>query len=136
MSASLMHGLVATTLASSIAVVCVGALRKPLRRLAGSQSAYWLWLLVPAAALAVFLPAPTYQPRTLPDSLSEALSYTATAVAARGVSVDYVKIGLATWLLGVVVIAALLMVRQRAFVRSLGPMTDGPDGVLYSDSIV
>ena len=36
MSASLMHVLVAMTLASSIA---------------GSQSAYWVWLLVPATAL-------------------------------------------------------------------------------------
>jgi beta-lactamase regulating signal transducer with metallopeptidase domain len=37
-----MHLLIATTVASSIAVVFVAVLRKPLRRVVGSQSTYLL----------------------------------------------------------------------------------------------
>jgi beta-lactamase regulating signal transducer with metallopeptidase domain len=60
MDASLARTLVEATLASTIAVLIVCVLRKPLRRITGAQSAYWLWLLVPATALAVFLPAQSY----------------------------------------------------------------------------
>jgi beta-lactamase regulating signal transducer with metallopeptidase domain len=131
-----MHMLIATTIASSIAVLLVGALRKPLRRIAGSQSAYWLWSLVPATALAVFLPAASRPQQPLPGTINEVLSNTVMTVAASRAAADYMQLGLAVWLLGAFVIAALLIARQGAFVRSLGRMSTGPDGVLYSDSIV
>jgi beta-lactamase regulating signal transducer with metallopeptidase domain len=97
-SVSLVHVLVGMTIASSIAVLIVGALRKPLRRIAGPRSAYWVWLLLPTTALAVFLPAPTYPQRTLPGAVSEVLSNTAVTVGVSGISANYLKIGLATWL--------------------------------------
>jgi bla regulator protein BlaR1 len=137
MSASLMHFLIATTIASSIAVLCVGVLRKPLRRLAGPQSAYWLWMLVPATALAVFVPAPHGRilANTLPGSVGEVLFTSMVRVATSGASSDFLQFGLATWLLGVCLMAAASVLRQRAFVRSLGSLGNGPDGVPCSDAI-
>ena len=61
MGASVARALLEATFASSIAVLIVCVLRKPMRRITGARSAYWLWLFVPATALAVFLPAPSYQ---------------------------------------------------------------------------
>jgi bla regulator protein BlaR1 len=140
MGVSLMRALAEMTIASSIAILLVGAMRKPLRRVAGVQSACWLWLLVPALSLAVFLPAPPHQERilsnALPSSASEALSNAVALVSTGGTSTDYLNMGLVTWFLGVLVMSILLVLRQRAFVRSLGIMGCGPDGVFSSDAIV
>ena len=49
--------LVEGTLASSVAILLVLALRKPLRDRFGAAAGYAAWWLVPAAVLAVLLPA-------------------------------------------------------------------------------
>ena len=59
MSVSPMYLIAELTIATSLAIVVVGLTRKPLRRLAGAQVSYLLWLLVPASALVVSLPAPS-----------------------------------------------------------------------------
>jgi hypothetical protein len=56
MTSSVMQTLAALSLATSIAVVVMALLRRLVRRIAGIQVAYWLWLLVPVSALAVLLP--------------------------------------------------------------------------------
>ncbi len=137
MSTSLMNLLIATTLASSIAVLCAAVLRKPLRRLAGPQSAYWVWLLVPAVALAVFLPT-HQQPllaRTLPHSVGKVIYSTIESVSPGALSSDYAQLGLAAWLLGVCLIAGASVLRQRAFTQSLGSMGKRSDGMLCSAAI-
>jgi beta-lactamase regulating signal transducer with metallopeptidase domain len=132
-----MNLLITATLASSIAVLWVGVLRKPLRRLAGPQSAYWVWLLVPAVALAIFLPA-HQEPglaRTLPHSVGEVIYSTMARVSPAGISSDYLQPGLAIWLLGVCAVSASAVLRQRAFIRSLGSMETDTDGMLCSAAI-
>jgi beta-lactamase regulating signal transducer with metallopeptidase domain len=90
--------------------------------------------------LAVFLPVPTYKKEIfsspLPSFVSEVLSDAVESVATSGASTVDVNIALATWLLGVFVMSTWLVLRQRAFVRSLGSMGSGPDGVQCSDSVV
>jgi beta-lactamase regulating signal transducer with metallopeptidase domain len=130
-----MHTLTATSLATSLAVLIVAGLRKPLRRIAGCGSAFWLWLLVPASALAVFVPAPAHVPGALPTSVTQVLSNVSATASASDISGGYVKIVLTIWLLGVAVMAILLLIRHRTFVRSLGRLRTGPEGVLCSDFI-
>jgi bla regulator protein BlaR1 len=140
MDASLARVLVEATLASSLALLVVCVLRKPLRRITGAQSAYWVWLLVPATALAVFLPAPGYQIQLLasplPGFIGTTLSNAVDTVSSGEPSANYVTLGLATWLLGVLLMSAVWVARHRAFVRTLGNLAPGPDGVLRSDSVV
>ena len=51
------------TLATSLAIIAVLFLRKPVRRFFGAQNAYALWILVPASLIAVALPR--YETTTL-----------------------------------------------------------------------
>ena len=48
MDSDLLEALIRATLASSVSVLLIGLLRKPLRIAVGARGAYWLWLLVPA----------------------------------------------------------------------------------------
>jgi bla regulator protein BlaR1 len=139
MAASLARVLIEVTLASSIAVLVVLALRKPLRRITGAQSAYWTWLLVPTTALAVFLPAPSYRNEVLanplPGFIGETLSNAVETVSPGDSSANYVTLALAIWLFGVLLMSAAWVVRHRAFVRTLGYLQPGADGVFRSDSV-
>jgi len=140
MGASLARVLVEATFASSIAVLIVWVLRKPLRRTTGAQSAYWVWLLVPATALAVFLPAPGYQSQLLasplPGFIGEALTNAVETVSMGESSSNYVILGLSTWLLGALLMSSIWVVRHGTFVRKLGNLAPGLDGVLRSDFVV
>jgi beta-lactamase regulating signal transducer with metallopeptidase domain len=140
MSNSLAHSLLVVTLASSVAIVLVAVLRRPLRYAVGARAAYWQWLLVPASACAVLLPAPVDTvrmiPESLPGSVSAALSSAMVSVGAVGPSSNFVAASLAIWLLGTFLMLAWLVRRQRAFVRSLGTMAPDPDGIYRSSSTV
>ena len=57
-SADGFNALAAATIASSLAIGIVLAVRVPLRRWLGAQAAYLCWLLVPVAVFATRLPAP------------------------------------------------------------------------------
>jgi bla regulator protein blaR1 len=120
-------------------VLLVGALRKPLRRVAGARVAYWLWLAVPANSLAVLLPVPSHTVRAithfLPSPLTGVSVDQLVSASSIGSSSGYAVTALATWLAGVVLVAALFANRQRAFVRSLGRLTADSDGTLRSDRI-
>ena len=127
MSASLLHALINSTIASSLAILLVAALRRPLRAAAGARAAYWLWLLIPAVVLATLLPAPSgileISSRSLTDHVGSALSdVVAISERPRTKSV-YVVVGLTIWAAGVATMLGLLLHRQQAFVRSLGKLT-------------
>jgi bla regulator protein blaR1 len=140
MGSSLVHSLLIVTAASSLAIVLVGMLRKPLRYAVGARAAYWQWLLVPASVFAVLLPAPLHSVRTIsesvPGSVSAAFSSALVSVSAVGASPNYLVTGLAIWLLGIAAMLTWLVRRQRAFVRSLGELRTDPDGVCRSTSVV
>jgi beta-lactamase regulating signal transducer with metallopeptidase domain len=97
MSASVIQLIGELTIAASIAIVIVAAVRRPLRRIGGARIAYLSWLLVPTSQLVVLLPAPS-QPLqmtvdAIPQSLLGALQTVVSAnLGAAGV--DYAAIGL------------------------------------------
>jgi beta-lactamase regulating signal transducer with metallopeptidase domain len=139
MSSSAVHSLIIATAASSIAIVLVGVLRKPLRFAVGARAAYWQWLLVPASVLAALLPAPIHSVRLVADSLpspvSAALSSVLVSVSATGAS-DSNATGLAIWLLGASGMLLWFVRSQAVFVRSLGKLMPDSAGIHRSSAIV
>lgn len=140
MSSSLVHSLVIVTVASSLAIALVGLLRKPLRYVVGVRAAYWLWMLVPASALAAFMPAPVRSVRMITESLhasvSTAFSGAMISAGVAGESISNVAAVVAVWLLGTCLMFTWLARRQRIFVSSLGKMVADADGIYRSSSIV
>ena len=138
MSASLVC-LVQLTIVSTVTVLVVGALRKPLRHAAGARAAYWLWVAVPATTLAVLLPAPMPATQTSMHSflpaLSGGVSDSLASAAATGSSAYFAAAVPLIWLTGALLIAAWLTSRQRAFVRSLGRLVVSRDGTFRSERI-
>jgi bla regulator protein blaR1 len=140
MNSSPLHLLILVTIASSMAIVLLGVMRKPLRYAVGARVAYWLWLLVPASVLAALLPAPLQSVRPMTGSVAGPMdmvfSSAMVSFTAIGVPVNYVLATLTAWLLGAAFMFVWLVRCQRAFVRSLGEVTTDPDGICRSRSIV
>ena len=89
--------------AAALGVVLVLLLRLPARRLLGPRLAYWLWMLVPVAAIASLFP-----------SLSETLGVGATAAPLpRNVAL----IALVVWMSGAILYAGFVLEQERAFRR-------------------
>ncbi|HET8696323.1 MAG TPA: M56 family metallopeptidase [Gammaproteobacteria bacterium] len=137
MSNSVLSVLAQTTLAATVAIILVALVRKPLARIAGARVAYLVWLLVPACTVAVLLPAPV-QPLALVSEIVPLVSTVlpaaapSTAASAQGAGVP---IALVIWMAGAVLLLALMLYRQRAFIRSLGKLTLAADGTHRSHTI-
>jgi bla regulator protein BlaR1 len=138
MSVSLIYIIAELTAAASLAVFVVMLARKPLRRFAGAQVAYLLWLLVPASALVVSLPAPSQTleaaglafPRLVLDALPAAMS-SGNHVHA---GAEYAAAGMVVWGSGCMLMLAFMVRRQRAFIHSLRDVTAAGDGTYRSAS--
>lgn len=119
------------TLATSVAVLLVLLLRRPLRRTAGAQIAYLAWALVPLSLLAVSLPGPL-RATLLSQAMVDAprrLVAAVTVGAARPLgdpaamqAIDPASpfAWLLAWALGTAVVALAFAMQQRGFVASLG----------------
>jgi beta-lactamase regulating signal transducer with metallopeptidase domain len=125
----LLNGLVLGTLLLSAALLLVALLRWPLRRLAGAQAQYQLWLLVPAVLLAAGLAA--LQPQRplrwqidLPEAdwsapLTAVVEPVAAAAPLAEPSVPLLPLLLlGAWLLGALVCAAVWSQGQRRLLRA------------------
>lgn len=140
MSVSPMYVIAELTVAASLAIFVVGLTRKPLRRFAGAQVGYLLWLLVPASALVVSLPAPSQSleaasltfPRLVLSAFPSATSSENYVYA----GADYATVGVVVWASGCVLIFAFMVRRQRAFIRSLRNVTAAQDGTYRSASVI
>ncbi len=119
------------SLAGTAAVALVLALRRPLRAAFGAGAAYAAWGVVPAALMAVLVPAAA---TPLVPILMAAAPGIARAVAAPALApaADRSAWLLALWAAGVLVLAAMQFRQQRAFMHSLGPLLQRPDGLLQS----
>jgi bla regulator protein blaR1 len=139
MSAEVLQVLTDTTLASSVAVLLVRLLRKPMRAVVGARAAYWLWLLVPAMAVAVLLPAPSptflSTQVTLPEQIRSALIVAPAGESASNRAV-FINSALAIWAIGACAMFVSMLARQRSFVRSLGALTRDADGLHRCDVVV
>ena len=139
MSAEVLQALADTALASSVAVLLVRLLRKPMRAAVGARAAYWLWLLVPAMVAAVLLPAPPQvlvsAQGALPAQIRSALT-TVTVSEVTSNRAALINLALATWAIGACAMFLLMLARQRSFGRSLGALTRDADGLHRCDAVV
>src|SRR5688572_20732826 len=136
MDADLLRALSTAAIASSVAVLLVCLFRRPLRAAVGARIAYWLWLLVPTLVLASLLPAPTQilysASALLPDQVRSALG-TVTIPGALPRGSDGLAAGLLTvWAIGACAMFALLLLRQRSFMRALGTLRPDLNGIQRS----
>ena len=123
MIADLMTLLWHATLASSLAIVLVLMLRKPVRHRFGAQVAYSLWALVPVAIGVSLVPAPvaTDIAASLPLPIAPPVVSTPLPLAQNAVSSidDAIWLSVA-WLAGVALWSIWLAHQQRRFVAGLG----------------
>lgn len=134
MAGDLMAWLLEATLAGSAAILAVLLLRRWLLAAFGASAAYAAWLLVPAALLAILLPATTAPPSPAGrDVVAEAMvGLPATAVAQ---AFDPAPWLIVAWMSGLVVTCLLLVRQQRRFLRGLGPLSRRDDGMYQSDAV-
>jgi len=117
---ALLHGLLAQTIALSLAVVAMRVLQVLTLRRFGAGAAYLGWLLVPVAMLAAALPHPPAALVVHVDVPALAPAWAAAAPLARGAAGNGVALAIAVaWLAGAVSLGALLAVRQRRFEATL-----------------
>ena len=150
MSASLVQVIAELTIAASVAILFVAAVRKPLRRFGGARVTYSAWVLVPASQMVVSLPAPSgwLEPAApvIPQLVLDALPVAASALPApmsadavvAGASyalTNYAGMAVAVWVLGSVAMLLLMIRRHRAFIRSLGTLTTMKDGTRRSSTV-
>jgi bla regulator protein blaR1 len=135
MGAEILLTLAKATLLSSLAILGVGLLRIPLRKLAGPRAAYWIWLLVPAATLTLLLPPPAQLP--LPAGVFSEISLPEMVPATLGAPASSDEWLIATllgaWASGVVAMVIGLVIRQRVFLRSQGSLVPDERGICRSD---
>jgi len=121
-------------LASSVAIVLVLALRRAWRRAFGAGAVVMLWTAVPAATVAVAVPARAVVAGAAPgaDWIAPAVSQSVTnpGVAAHAMPL----VVLSVWLSGTLVAAFLHFRAQRRFLRQLAPFKPGADGIYRSAS--
>src|SRR5687767_13437192 len=129
MIAELLQLLLETTLAAGGATLLVLALRLPLRRAFGARATYALWLLVPAALLAVMLPSPRVESAVAVVAARAAIA-SAQGVAAPSAapSFDATPWLALAWGVGTLAFAMVLARRQRRFRHELGMLQPQPDG--------
>lgn len=139
MNAELLHPLWHATLLASLALIVVLALRGPWLRCFGPGTVLLPWLILPASLLALFVPAPVrlVEGSALPTLAAGAAtspqampSMASTPVATVGAS----DVLLASWLVGAVLLAAFLTLRQWRYRRALGHLEALPDGSFRSQS--
>lgn len=148
MAAELFDWLLRATLASSLAILAVLALRPLWRRWLGAGSVLWLWLLLPAALLATSLPRPTVVTDAAPvEATVLVLEPAVTPVADRGDEVAQAATAAPSalpprttdwlfpvWLAGALALVAWLADQQRGFLRRLGPLRRRDDGSYQASS--
>ena len=118
---------------TTVAALSVTLLRVPLRGTLGARAAYWLWLILPASALAVALPRVKETPASPATVIAwDVFGWTwariADLIALIHLSGPVSAVVCAVWALGAGAALAVMVRRQRSFVRSLGTLVPSPDG--------
>jgi beta-lactamase regulating signal transducer with metallopeptidase domain len=138
MMSNVVHSLIIATLVSSVAVLIVGLLRKPLRYTVGCRAAYWIWLLAPVITIASLLPGPSelvqVNAKSLPPVVNSAYSAVMVSMDATWSSSYTVGI-VVVWLISGFLMILWALKRQRRFVRSLGELTLDSQGFYRSQSV-
>lgn len=137
---SFFGALLLATFIFSAALTLIGVLRTPLREAFGARAAYWVWLLAPGSIIGLLLPPLNGTTIATTQTLSAAANHAWHALPADAITATHVSIqttvGLLVWLSGAATALCVNVLRQRRFVRTLAPLSKGPDGTLRSDAIV
>ena len=123
MSAEGLAVVAAMTLAGSLAILGVLALRVPIRRGFGAQVAYAMWMAIPLIACAVLLPAPV-EPVVVFMRVASVGTPVRLIAAGETTAFDLRGVLFGLWLLGVGLSAAWFVLQQRRYLRSLGRLSD------------
>jgi len=119
--------LVAVSVVSTVAICVVLALRLLARRFLGAQTAYLLWIFVPLAVFAAFLPSPRIAPPIFAHG-SPAATIAATLAAPTVASAFDMRAALLVlWAVGALSMLARFVAQQRRYLRSLGALAASND---------
>lgn len=115
------------SLAASAASAIVLLIRRPVRALFGARVAYALWWLLPAAILAVLLPAPSLAPAAIELGRSGAAAGLPSVISADLPTTPWALTWLwpglaALWLAGCTAALARMALQQHRFHRALGAL--------------
>lgn len=124
-----------TTVASSIAIVLVLLLRQPVRRMFGAAAGYSSWLLVPAALIAVLLPAMPVSPVPITTRLVLGDAGAQMLAAAADPVIGYALWLSIAWLLGVAAMTMRFVRHQHVFRRGLGVLHRRADGLHQAEAM-
>jgi bla regulator protein BlaR1 len=124
-----MASLVFTLLAGALMLV-----RRALRKRVGAAVVYALWLALPIGLALCCWPRHEVQIAVTALALAPAAFDAVGLPVLRGESAgpDLARLVLFVWLAGVLAAACMLLLRQRAFLRALGPLRPGPQGAWLS----
>jgi len=124
---------------TTVVVSFVVLARAPLRGTVGARAVYWLWLAVPASALALALPrvARPNGEAAMPaaDVFGWVWARVDALLAAIHVSGRVGSLACALWAAGACATLAVMVLRQRSFARSLGTLVALPDGTWRSSAV-
>ncbi len=134
MAAEILSQLWQCTLAVSCAVVLIVLVRVPLRRAFGARAACWAWALVPLSLLAVLLPRPQESIHAL-ATVEEWSTAVPVLVGPARDELPWPATVLAAWVLGSIAMLCATGMRQQRFLRSLGLLVRGDDGLLRSPAL-
>lgn len=141
-TADIANWLLETSMASSLAIVLVLVLRKLARHAFGPAVAYALWLLIPAAMLAVSLPPSErgnervavantmfHLYRQKAQEANAAAGQDAVSGSVVGDALDAGQLLTMIWLVGALLCFGWLLLRERGFRKSLGALILRADGL-------
>lgn len=137
MSAELISLLKEGVLATSLAVLLVLLLRRPLGRLFGAGCLPLLWALAPLAQLAVWLPAPA-QPVSLEWQVLAAVAAPGALIEVSPATPSNLSVGawvLLFWALGALLSSGYFLLLQRRFVHRLGRLRPLHGRILLAESV-
>jgi beta-lactamase regulating signal transducer with metallopeptidase domain len=124
MTSDLIRYLLALTLASSVGIIPALLLRRAAQRMFGPAAAYCMWLFVPVAIAAVFVPQARDTGSVLRIAMGSgsvsALSHVLDVSAPGGALPSWHAWAVGAWATGAVLFVLYLAALQRVFVRSLG----------------
>lgn len=140
MKTELLRVLLGLTIASTLSILVTLTVRRVVRLAFGAAAAYFTWLLVPAAMLAVLLPNPPNSDSAIGiflrfdpvSALQSALDRSLSSSRHTAPSVDWTLWAIGTWVAGAALFVFYLAGLQRAFVNSLGALS-GSRCVLWAE---
>lgn len=128
---------------TTLAVSFVALARVPLRGALGARAAYWLWLAVPASALALVLPHSEPPAGNAAAGAPDILGWVWTRMDALLATIRAIHVSgpvgtmaCAVWVTGAGAALAVMFLRQHSFGRSLGYLVPSADGTWRSRGVV